>query len=163
MGRYLDIARDVMKRRAPDVTRLEGADSSRRCEISEKKDADAPDLSLLEGIPKAAKAGHKTTTLTQLPFASADAPGPCRISAVTPDSRNPLVAPEIRCKIERIETEARAKGWPAELLWNADFWDRPRGLAALLDADDEIAEVTPDYISIFKTRHYMLRFPRANG
>ena len=31
-----------------------------------------------------------------------------------------------------LEAEARGKGWTAELLWNAGFWDMPRGLAAVL-------------------------------
>jgi len=80
--------------------------------------------------------------------------------AVTPDSRAPLIPPEVRAKIEAIEAEARANGWPAELLWNAGFWDCPRGLAALLDAEDEIFEVTPDYIEILKIRRHLLKFHR---
>jgi hypothetical protein len=79
---------------------------------------------------------------------------------VTPDSRNPLVKPEIRAKIEAIEAHARALGWPAELLWNASYWDRPRGLAAILDGGDEITDVTPDSIGILKRRHDLLRFRR---
>jgi len=31
-------------------------------------------------------------------------------------------------------------------------------LAALIDAEDEIAEVTPDFIAILKTRRDLLRF-----
>jgi hypothetical protein len=38
-----------------------------------------------------------------------------------------------------IEAEARAKGWPAELLWNNVLWVSPRDLAALLDPKDEPA------------------------
>jgi hypothetical protein len=90
-------------------------------------------------------------------------PERCGISEVTPDSRTPLVASEIRAKIEAIETDARAKGWPAELLWNAGFWDSPRGLAAVLEVEDEIAEVRPDHIAILKTSHYLLRFQRYIG
>jgi hypothetical protein len=63
------------------------------------------------------------------------------------DSRNPLIPTEVRAKIESIEADARAKGWPPELLYNSNFWDRPRGFAAILDANDEIAEVTADYIA----------------
>jgi hypothetical protein len=33
---------------------------------------------------------------------------------------------------------------PAELLYNANFWDYPRWLAAVLDANDEIVEVAAD-------------------
>jgi hypothetical protein len=80
--------------------------------------------------------------------------------SVTPDSRNPLVGSEVRNKIEAIEEEARTKGWPAELLWNAGYWNCPRGLAALLDPGDEIVEVTPYYIEILKTRHDVLKFRR---
>jgi hypothetical protein len=79
---------------------------------------------------------------------------------VTPDSRNPLVKPEIRVKIEAIEARARALGWPAELLWNTWFWDRPRGLAAVLEECDEITDVTSDSIGILKSRHDLLRFRR---
>jgi hypothetical protein len=80
--------------------------------------------------------------------------------SVTPNSRNPIVPSAIRGIIEGIEAEARAKGWPAELLWNADFWDSPRGLAAVLDEEDVIAEVGPDHIAILKTEHNVLRFQR---
>jgi hypothetical protein len=79
---------------------------------------------------------------------------------VTPDSRNPLIPLGVRQKIEAIESDARAKGWPAELLYNANFWDSPRGLAAVLDADDEIVEVTPDQIAVLKVRRDLLRFRR---
>jgi hypothetical protein len=83
-----------------------------------------------------------------------------RRQCVTPNSRLPLVPPAVRTLIEGIEAEARAKGWPAELLWNADFWGSPRGLAAVLEDDDTIAEVTPDYIGILKTHRSILRFQR---
>ena len=81
--------------------------------------------------------------------------------SVVPDSRHPLIPTEARVKIEAIEVEARAKGWPAELLWNANFWDRPRGLAAVLDREDEIVEVAPDYIAILKVKRDLLRFRRT--
>jgi hypothetical protein len=80
--------------------------------------------------------------------------------SLTPDSRHPLIPPEVRAKIESIEAEARAKGWPAELLWNGGFWDSPRGLAAVLDREDEIAEVTADCIAILRTKRDVLRFRR---
>jgi hypothetical protein len=83
-----------------------------------------------------------------------------RNHSATPDSRHPLIFPEVRTKIEAIEAEARARDWPAELLWNANFWDRPRGLAAVLDPGDEIDEVTPEYISILKISRHLLRFRR---
>jgi len=79
---------------------------------------------------------------------------------VAPDSRHLFIADAIRVKIEAIEAEARAKGWPAELLWNNAFWDLPRGLAAVLDPNDEIAEVTPEIIEIVRMRHDVLRFRR---
>jgi hypothetical protein len=71
-----------------------------------------------------------------------------------------LVTSEVRAKIEAIEPEARGLGWPAELLWNNGFWDSPRGLAAVLDPEDEIAEVTPNYIAILKVHRDLLRFRR---
>jgi len=79
---------------------------------------------------------------------------------ITPDSRQPLIADEVRATIEAIEAEARADGWPPELLWNNAFWDCPRGLAAVLDSGDEIGEVTPDYIEIWKLRRDRQRFMR---
>jgi hypothetical protein len=85
-----------------------------------------------------------------------------RINDVVPDSRHPLIPGEVRATIEAIETEAREKGWPAELLWNNSFWDLPRGLAAILDHGDEIGEVNHDYIEIYKRRldPRPQRFPR---
>ncbi len=83
--------------------------------------------------------------------------------SVTPNSRHPLVPPEVRTKIEAIERDARRMGWPPELLWNSGFWDCPRGLASLLDADDEIAEVQKDYIAVLKVRRDLLQFRRHAG
>jgi hypothetical protein len=83
-----------------------------------------------------------------------------REGGVTRDSRHPLVSAEIRQKIEAIEADARAKGWPAKLLRNAGFWDCPRGLAAVLDPEDEIADVAADCITILKSRGDLLKFPR---
>ena len=81
--------------------------------------------------------------------------------AVTPSSRAPLIPDAIREKIAAIEPTARNLGWPPELLWNANFWDSPRGLAAVLDADDEIVEVAADYIAILKVKRDLLKFRRT--
>jgi hypothetical protein len=69
----------------------------------------------------------------------------------------------IRAKIEAIERQARRMGWPGELLWNSSFWDKPRGLAALLDPEDEITEVTADFIAILKCRRDIQRFRRHSA
>ena len=88
------------------------------------------------------------------------APTVARIHPGAPDFRQPLIPDAIPAKIQAIEAEARAKGWPAELLWNNAYWDLPRGLATLLDPDDEIAEVTPDCIVNLKCRRDIQRFRR---
>lgn len=80
--------------------------------------------------------------------------------STVPDSRHPLIPPEVRAKLEAIEVEARSKGWPAELLWSSEFWDLPRGLAAVLDPDDEIVEVSAQCITILKYRRDIQRFRR---
>lgn len=80
--------------------------------------------------------------------------------AASPSPRNPIIPPGVRSVIEAIEVDARAKGWPAELLWNSRFWDSPRGLAALIDEGDAIAEVTTTYIAILKVERKILRFQR---
>jgi len=79
---------------------------------------------------------------------------------VTPSSRRPLIPDAVRATIEAIEADARAMGWPAELLWNAEFWGSPRGLAAVIDESDAIGEVTVDYIEILKSERSILRFQR---
>jgi hypothetical protein len=76
------------------------------------------------------------------------------------NSRSPLIPDAVRAIVEGIEGEARAKGWPAELLWNAEFWGSPRGLSAVLDASDAIGEITSDFIEIVKSKRSILRFPR---
>jgi len=81
---------------------------------------------------------------------------------VVPDSSNPLIPDSIRAKIRAIETDARAKGWDPERLWNSNFWDQPRGRAAVLEPDDEIAEVTADYIAILMEKN-ILRFQRRTS
>jgi hypothetical protein len=79
---------------------------------------------------------------------------------LTPNSRLPLIPLGVHAILESIEHEARVKGWPPELLWNSEFWGSPRGLAAVLDEGDAIAEVTSDYIAILKTERHILRFQR---
>jgi hypothetical protein len=68
--------------------------------------------------------------------------------------------PSASAKLEAIEADARAKGWPPELLWNRNFWDCPRGLAAVLDPGDEITEVAVDHITILKVKRDLLNFRR---
>jgi hypothetical protein len=80
--------------------------------------------------------------------------------SVVPDSRHPPIEPAVRAKLEAIEAEARAKGWPPELLWNGNFWNCPRGLAAVLDPGDEITEVAVDHITILKVKRDLLNFRR---
>jgi hypothetical protein len=79
-----------------------------------------------------------------------------------PNSRSPLISEGVRAKIEAIEAEARSKGWPAELLWNNQFWGSPRGLAACLEAEDEIIEVASDFI-VIRTGRDVQRFSRRVG
>jgi hypothetical protein len=92
-----------------------------------------------------------------------DHPSEFEPPAIAPDLRTPLIPDTIRAKIEAIEAEARAKGWQGEWLWNTGFWDCPRGLAALLDPEDEIGEVTGDYIEILKFGRDLQRFRRCPG
>jgi hypothetical protein len=82
--------------------------------------------------------------------------------------------PEITAKIKQIEADAIEKGWPPEYLWNDDFWATPRGLATVLEIQDEITEVAIEYIGISRingrpivdgvreTRRVSLKF-RRNG
>ena len=79
---------------------------------------------------------------------------------ITPNSRGPLIPAIVRAKLEAIEPEARRLGWPVELLYNSNFRDCPSGLAAVLGVNDEIVEVTPDYIKILVSQRNVLRFPR---
>jgi hypothetical protein len=55
---------------------------------------------------------------------------------MTPNSRRPLISDAVRSVIEAIEGDARAQGWPAELLWNTEPWGSPRGRASMLDEKD---------------------------
>jgi hypothetical protein len=105
---------------------------------------------------RAAIRAHKAELLRLL----AEAEHTVRTEGMVPDSRHPLIPYAVREKIEVIEAEARRLGWPPELLWNAGFWDRPRGLAALLNPEDEIVEVTPECIGILKHRRDLLPFRR---
>jgi hypothetical protein len=115
-----------------------------------------PTHALVEFPENPAKPDHEPD---QNPATKAADPA-ARTCEVVPDSRHPLVSPRVRAKIESIEGAARAKGWPAELLWNAGYWDSPRGLAAVLDTEDEIVDVTPGNIVILKTCRTLLRFRR---
>jgi hypothetical protein len=82
----------------------------------------------------------------------------------TPESaRVTGVTAEVAAEISRIEADTRRQGWPPELLWNAGFWDQPRGLAAVMDPGDQIVEVTADAIAILKFKHDLQRFYRRNG
>ena len=128
-----------------------------------------PKAALAELMPKLA--AHKGELLAQLRAAKAAVPAaltqpvprPAWTTACTPNSRSPLIPNSVRAKIEAIEQDARAKGWPAELLWNANFSDAPRGLAAVLNDGDEIGDVTGDYIEILKSRRDLLKFRRCHG
>ena len=82
---------------------------------------------------------------------------------VVPDISSPLIPDSIRAKIEEIEPEACVAGWTHERLWNASFWDQPRGLAAVLGEDDHLIEVTADYIAILKVEKNILRFQRRTS
>jgi hypothetical protein len=86
-----------------------------------------------------------------------------RKAVVTPNSRNQLISDAVRTVIEAIEGDARAQGWPAELLWNTEPWGSPRGLASVLDESDAISEVTRDYIEIVKSERSILRFQRRTS
>ena len=82
------------------------------------------------------------------------------IRTIAPDSRHRLIEPAVRAKLEAIEPEAAPKDGPAELVWHSNFWDCPRGLAAVLDSGDEIVEVSAECITILKIKRDVLRFRR---
>jgi len=92
--------------------------------------------------------------------ANVDAPPVNRTAA---DERREFIPDPIRQKIEAIEAEAHAAGWTAEQLWSRPFWNIPRGLAAVMQDDDEIVAVTPDSIEILRYRRDVLRFRRHNA
>lgn len=87
---------------------------------------------------------------------------PCACQALPPTIRpEPAIPAEVEAEIRRIEAEALRLGWTRERLWGAQFWPiEERGLAAVLDPEDEIAEVTGEYIAILKARRDLLRFRR---
>jgi hypothetical protein len=137
------------------------------CKPDQKPDQ-LPDISAVGTADRQAKRGcdfdltvpgHTESLPTREPSHSNSQ----RTSSTVPDSRHPLIEPAVRSKLEAIEVEARSKGWAPELLWNANFWDLPRGLAAVLDHDDEIVEVTSEYVTILKTKRDLLRFRRHNA
>jgi hypothetical protein len=111
-----------------------------------------------ESAPTAAP--ERASTARQgRPEAGDDFQKPAR-PEVTPDARTPLLSPAVRSTLEGIEAEARNAGWPAELIWGADFWGKPRGLGSVLDDDDVIAEITAECITILKTKRDVLTFRR---
>jgi hypothetical protein len=61
------------------------------------------------------------------------------------------IHPAIAAELDRIEAEALRLGWTRDRLWNAHFWRPwPRGLASVLEAGDQITEITSDFITIRK-------------
>jgi hypothetical protein len=64
----------------------------------------------------------------------------------------PKVDSEVAAEISRIETQAQRLGWPNQRLWGSAYWPvEARGLAAVLDRGDRIAEVTDEYLVIEKS------------
>jgi hypothetical protein len=157
MSSYLEIARFVLARL--DSGRAIEPDA--HCEKSEIRSTSAP-ISQSTGVPRAERDCTSDPLLSHALGAERREAGLLahRVCSVAPDSRHPLIEQAVRAKLEVIEAEARSKGWPPELLWNANFWDCPRGLAAILDPADEITEVTSEYIAILKTKRDLLKFRR---
>jgi hypothetical protein len=61
------------------------------------------------------------------------------------------MSPAIATEIQRVESEALRLGWTCDRLWNAEFWRPwPRGLASVLEAGDQITEITSDFITVRK-------------
>jgi hypothetical protein len=125
------------------------------CEAPTDKTDITGSVSFVSETPACSSASSPRGSVPKTPISP---PSP----AVKPaeNSRDRSVPATVRALIEEIEADARSKGWPADLLWNSHFWDTPRGLAALLDEGDAIAEVTTDYIAIFKVKHTIQRFQR---
>jgi len=73
------------------------------------------------------------------------------------------IDPTVRSEIARIEPAALTVGWLPARLWNPAFWPAPRGLAAVLDGSDRIAEVTREWILIQKADGNQQRFFRCDG
>src|SRR5208337_1196035 len=73
-------------------------------------------------------------------------PAPARKSATAE------IHPDIAAELERIEAEALRLGWTRDRLRNAGFWRPwPRGLASVLEAGDQVTEITSDFITIRKS------------
>jgi hypothetical protein len=60
------------------------------------------------------------------------------------------IDPGIAAQIQMNEAFALRAGWTHDLLWNSQFWAKPRGLAAVMDRGDRIAVIDPSYIEIEK-------------
>lgn len=79
--------------------------------------------------------------------------------------------PRVAVKIRAREAEALAAGWTFAELWEARFWPPPparRGLAAVMRADREIGEITPEYIELYRDdphqgRRVSWRFRKIRG
>jgi len=123
--------------------------------------ASAVDLALLENVRE-----HKAELLLLLRDPAPDAEGPkvdgsssrppprhtAKNSAIcTREPEAAQIHPDIAAKLERVEAEALRLGWTRDRLWNADFWRPwPRGLASVLEAGDQVTEITCDFITIRK-------------
>ncbi len=133
--------------------------------------ARAADPALLEKV-RAFKA-ELLALVTAAPIGTADSPVVIsrdeenaidRLALVDGWQPDPRVPETVRSEIARIEREALRLGWSRERLWVRAFWpDQPRGLAAVLQEEDEIAEVAAGYITILRARRSLLRFPRCDG
>ena len=122
--------------------------------------ARAVDLALLEKVRE-----HKAELLLLLRNAAPGAQGPevggsssrptpyhTKESGIcTRESATAEIHPDIAAELERIESEALRLGWTCDRLWNAGFWRPwPRGLASVLEAGDQVTEITSDFITIRK-------------
>lgn len=62
---------------------------------------------------------------------------------------NPVVEEKIRARV----LDALAAGWELEELWESRFWPPPgcrRGLASCMRPEQEIGEITPEYIEVYR-------------
>jgi hypothetical protein len=74
------------------------------------------------------------------------------------------IVPEVKQELERIWPEAERLGWPQQRIWGASFWPAAgRGLAAVLEPEDRVVEVTNDFITIVKRDGTRSHFMRCNG
>lgn len=74
--------------------------------------------------------------------------------ATSPSKINPLVEAKIRAR----ELGALALGWTPEELWEPNFWNiglggNRRGLASCMRPDQEIGEITAEYIEVYREDH----------